>query len=98
MTPYLVADEIRRRGRDCVHLLSWAEHFKLLRQQLERALYREVMAHLRDHTRLRLWIIRSTRFLIRRPIRCPNPSSCYHRARPIRHYSLIVFRARSRAA
>jgi lysyl-tRNA synthetase, class I len=23
MTPHLVADEIRRRGRDCVHILSW---------------------------------------------------------------------------
>jgi lysyl-tRNA synthetase class 1 len=23
MTPHLVAEEIRRRGRDCVHLLSW---------------------------------------------------------------------------
>jgi len=23
MTPHLVADEIKRRGRDCVHLLSW---------------------------------------------------------------------------
>ncbi|MFZ0158184.1 MAG: lysine--tRNA ligase [Kineosporiaceae bacterium] len=23
MTPHLVADEIRRRGRDCIHVLSW---------------------------------------------------------------------------
>ncbi len=23
MTPHLVADELRRRGRDCVHILSW---------------------------------------------------------------------------
>lgn len=26
MTPHLVADEIRRRGRDCVHLLSWDDY------------------------------------------------------------------------
>ena len=26
MTPHLVADEIRRRGHDCVHLLSWDDY------------------------------------------------------------------------
>ncbi|WP_413102635.1 lysine--tRNA ligase [Streptomyces sp. Inha503] len=26
MTPHLVADEIRRRGRDCVHILSWDDY------------------------------------------------------------------------
>jgi len=26
MTPHLVADEIRRRGRECVHLLSWDDY------------------------------------------------------------------------
>ena len=26
MTPHLVADEIRRRGYDCVHLLSWDDY------------------------------------------------------------------------
>ena len=26
MTPHLVADEIRRRGRDCQHLISWDDY------------------------------------------------------------------------
>ncbi|TMU93210.1 lysine--tRNA ligase [Streptomyces sp. DASNCL29] len=26
MTPHLVADEIRRRGRECVHILSWDDY------------------------------------------------------------------------
>ncbi|MFC4950633.1 lysine--tRNA ligase [Pseudonocardia sp. GCM10023141] len=26
MTPHLVADEIRRRGRDCVHIISWDDY------------------------------------------------------------------------
>ena len=26
MTPHLVADEIRRRGVDCVHILSWDDY------------------------------------------------------------------------
>ncbi|MDJ0341930.1 lysine--tRNA ligase [Streptomyces sp. H10-C2] len=26
MTPHLVADEIRRRGRECVHLISWDDY------------------------------------------------------------------------
>src|SRR6266516_4009454 len=26
MTPHLVADEIRRRGHDCVHILSWDDY------------------------------------------------------------------------
>ncbi|MCA2227694.1 lysine--tRNA ligase [Nonomuraea aurantiaca] len=31
MTPHLVADEIRRRGRDCVHLLSWDDYDRFRR-------------------------------------------------------------------
>ncbi|MFD2080408.1 lysyl-tRNA synthetase, class I [Actinopolymorpha cephalotaxi] len=31
MVPHLVADEIRRRGRDCVHLLSWDDYDRLRR-------------------------------------------------------------------
>ena len=26
MTPHLVADEIRRRGHECVHLISWDDY------------------------------------------------------------------------
>ena len=26
LTPHLVADEVRRRGRDCVHILSWDDY------------------------------------------------------------------------
>src|ERR1700749_3486142 len=26
MTPHLVADEIRRRGRECVHIISWDDY------------------------------------------------------------------------
>ncbi|WP_214319518.1 lysine--tRNA ligase [Nonomuraea sediminis] len=29
MTPHLVADEIRRRGRECLHLLSWDDYDRL---------------------------------------------------------------------
>jgi lysyl-tRNA synthetase, class I len=29
MVPHFVADEIRRRGRDCVHLLSWDDYDRL---------------------------------------------------------------------
>ncbi|MET9020090.1 lysine--tRNA ligase [Actinopolymorpha sp. NPDC004070] len=31
MVPHLVADEIRRRGRECVHLLSWDDYDRLRR-------------------------------------------------------------------
>lgn len=31
LTPHLVADEIRRRGHDCVHLLSWDDYDRLRR-------------------------------------------------------------------
>ncbi|MBT2225921.1 lysine--tRNA ligase [Nonomuraea sp. NEAU-A123] len=31
MTPHLVADEIRRRGHDCVHLLSWDDYDRFRR-------------------------------------------------------------------
>jgi lysyl-tRNA synthetase class 1 len=31
MTPHLVADEIRRRGRECVHLLSWDDYDRFRR-------------------------------------------------------------------
>ncbi|GGO79523.1 lysine--tRNA ligase [Nonomuraea cavernae] len=31
MTPHLVADEIRRRGLDCVHLLSWDDYDRFRR-------------------------------------------------------------------
>ena len=31
MTPHLVADEIRRRGRDCVHLISWDDYDRFRR-------------------------------------------------------------------
>ncbi len=31
MTPHLVADEIRRRGRDCVHILSWDDYDRFRR-------------------------------------------------------------------
>lgn len=31
MTPHLVADEIRRRGRDCRHLLSWDDYDRFRR-------------------------------------------------------------------
>jgi hypothetical protein len=29
MTPHLVADEIRSRGRDCVHIVSWGDYDRL---------------------------------------------------------------------
>ena len=29
MVPHLVADELRRRGRDCVHILSWDDYDRL---------------------------------------------------------------------
>lgn len=31
ITPHLVADEIRRRGRDCVHILSWDDYDRFRR-------------------------------------------------------------------
>ena len=31
MTPHLVADEIRRRGLDCVHILSWDDYDRFRR-------------------------------------------------------------------
>src|ERR1700728_2899604 len=31
MTPHLVADEIRRRGIECVHLLSWDDYDRFRR-------------------------------------------------------------------
>ena len=31
MTPHLVADEIRRRGRDVVHILSWDDYDRFRR-------------------------------------------------------------------
>ncbi|SDT00536.1 lysine--tRNA ligase [Actinopolymorpha singaporensis] len=31
MVPHLVADEVRRRGRECVHLLSWDDYDRLRR-------------------------------------------------------------------
>jgi len=31
LTPHLVADEIRRRGRDCVHILSWDDYDRFRR-------------------------------------------------------------------
>jgi lysyl-tRNA synthetase class 1 len=31
MTPHLVADEIRRRGVECVHLLSWDDYDRFRR-------------------------------------------------------------------
>src|SRR5690606_39120797 len=31
MTPHLVADEIRRRGHECVHLLSWDDYDRFRR-------------------------------------------------------------------
>lgn len=31
LTPHLVADEVRRRGRDCVHILSWDDYDRFRR-------------------------------------------------------------------
>jgi len=35
MTPHLVADEIRRRGRECVHLISWDDYDRFRRVPAE---------------------------------------------------------------